>query len=1390
MSDTTQDTLLQRLSEFLTTYGPLPADIDFGEELTEAHSLIAKCLEALTKPLDIPAPLEPVIDTAQEEVIAGLTTELEAANEKAADFWQTLCDNQEDSTEIIRGRDEVIVALKIELEESKAEEEELRLAIADEKLADVDDEILHITSIAKAWEAQANATIADLRSRIPVSIATVKSRHVSKPRYLAPRAQNPRSISNWRERPLENGSSKPALKAPPPVPVLPAAAAVSEDKMSEDSLVVTCSVSQNPDSFIPTYALIDTGASGYAFIDESFVRHNNLAMTPLRKSRQVDVMDGRPIQSGEITHIVDVSLDIHGHREIASCFVTKLGHYPIVMGIPWMRRHDVTIRPKDNLLIFDSRNCCQHCSLSGTTVTVHGISIPPPEHHTVVVSAVEKSTVDVKPLVPKEFHHRLHMFQEYDASVLPPHRPSHDIEIVLEEGKRPPHGPIYGLSQVELKALREYLDENLPKGFIRASESPAGAPILFVKKSDGTLRLCVDYRGLNAITVKNRYPLPLLKETLAKLSKAQYYTKLDLRWGYNQIRIAEGDEWKTAFRTRYGHFEYTVMPFGLANAPATFQHWINDILRPYLDQFVTAYLDDILIYSETLAEHKEHIRKVLKVLDESHVHLKPEKCEFIVQETKYLGLILTPDGNRMDPKKVVDVLEWSTPRNLHDIQVFLGFANFYRRFILGYLKIVAPLTALTKKNVKFEWTDEREEAFQTLKRMFTTAPILMHFDPDRKIVVETDASDYVSAGILSQCDDEGILHPVAFFSKKHSPAECNYEIYDKELLAIVRCFEEWRHYLEGAQFPIEVLSDHRNLEYFMSTKLLNRRQARWSEFLSRFDFVIQFRPGKQGAKPDALTRRSGDLPKEGDERLTHQSQVVLKRKNLDSKLSLFAGSFSNESAEGMSTVEELFSNAYQVDSFPNKVLAMLRNGVRHSSKISLAECTEDNNGRLLYRGALYVPDDNDLRLKLLKEYHDNPSAGHPGRAKTLELLNREYYWPRMRNYVDQYVRNCNVCARSKASRNAPYGVLRPMPIPDGPWMDVSMDFVTDLPESDGYNAILVVVDRLTKMRHFIPTTKEADSKEVARLYIDNVWKLHGLPETMVSDRGTQFVAEFWRSLCDRLEISPKFSTAFHPQTDGQTERINAVMEQYLRSYVSYQQDDWVRWLPMAEFATNNHASETTRISPFYANSGRNPRMTFGPLEHGRTTAEDQANSIAREMKDILDFLKDELFRAQRIQEESANIRRTPAPHYRVGDRVFLSTRHVLTKRPSKKLDWKRIGPYIVKRIVSPYAYELELPRSMKVHPVFHVSLLSSAANDPLPGQQQLPPPPVEVEGQEEWEVEDILDSRDRRGRFEYLVKYVGYDEASWQPLSDVEHSPDIVKRFHKRYPRKPKPTRR
>jgi hypothetical protein len=323
-----------------------------------------------------------------------------------------------------------------------------------------------------------------------------------------------------------------------------------------------------------------------------------------------------------------------------------------------------------------------------------------------------------------------------------------------------------------------------------------------------------------------------------------------------------------------------VIPFGLTNAPASFQHFVNDTQREFLDVFCSAYLDDSLIYSDTLEEHKVHVRKVLEAFDKAGIHLKPEKCEFFVQETEYLGLVISPDGIKMQPSKVATIRQWDTPKKLKDVQEFLGFANFYRRFILNYSKVVSPLTALTKKDTPFVWGPDQEKAFQELKTAFTTAPILQHFDWEKPVVVETDASDYVSAGVLSQPDDAGTLHPVAFFSKKHSPAECNYEIYDKELLAIVRSFEEWRPHLIGTPHPIKVLTDHKNLEYFKTKRMLNQRQTRWSAFMSEFPWYAEYRPGKLGGKPDALTRRSGDLPREGDERLTQRVQTLLKPENL------------------------------------------------------------------------------------------------------------------------------------------------------------------------------------------------------------------------------------------------------------------------------------------------------------------------------------------------------------------------------------------------------------------------------------------------------------------------------------------------------------------------------
>jgi hypothetical protein len=368
-------------------------------------------------------------------------------------------------------------------------------------------------------------------------------------------------------------------------------------------------------------------------------------------------------------------------------------------------------------------------------------------------------------LVPPEYHEFASIFSKQEADKLPPHRP-YDHRVPLEEGTSPPYGPIYSLSPIELDTLRKYIDTNLQRGFIKHSRSPCGAPVLFVKKADGSLRLCVDYRGLNKISVKNRYPLPLIGELLERLANAKYFTKLDMREGYYLLRMARGEEWKTAFRCRYGLFEYQVMPFGLCNAPGTFQHFVNDTFSDFLDQFLAAYLDDLLIYSDSLKEHKAHVRLVLERLKSAGLYVKPEKCLFHVTEVPFLGYLISKDGIRMDPEKIASIVTWPAPRNVHDIQCFLGFANFYRRFIDDYSDRVVPITKLLRKSAVFDWTKPQQAAFDGLKKAFTTAPILRHFDRSRPAVIEADASDYAMGAILSQEDELRKLHPCAFFSRK------------------------------------------------------------------------------------------------------------------------------------------------------------------------------------------------------------------------------------------------------------------------------------------------------------------------------------------------------------------------------------------------------------------------------------------------------------------------------------------------------------------------------------------------------------------------------------------------------------------------------------------------
>ncbi|KAI1007317.1 hypothetical protein K3495_g897 [Podosphaera aphanis] len=467
-------------------------------------------------------------------------------------------------------------------------------------------------------------------------------------------------------------------------------------------------------------------------------------------------------------------------------------------------------------------------------------------------------TDELKSKIPSNYHNFLDVFSKAASDVLPPSR-IYDHKIELEKDNALKYSPLYNQSADELKLVKQYLTENLDKGWIEPSNAAFSSPILFVKKPNGGLRFCVDYRKLNLITKKDRYPLPLIDETLTRLNRAKIFTKLDIRQAFHRIRMDPASEELTTFRTRYGSYKYRVLPFGLTNGPATYQRYMNETLFDFLDKFCTVYLDDILIYSTDLAEHESHVKLVLQRLKEAGLQADIKKCEFHVKSTKYLGFIVGTDDIRVDSEKVKVIENWIPPSNVKSVQSFLGFCNFYRRFIRNYGVIAKPLNNLTRRGVEFRFTNECQAAFHDLKHKLINAPVLAHYNPEAESRLETDASDGVIAAVFSQFSPDNQWHPVAFFSKTMAPAELNYEIHDKEMLAIIKSLLHWRAELQGSPKKIEILSDHKALEYFMSSKSLNARQARWAETLSAFNFLLKYRSGKSNGAADALSRRDQDV---------------------------------------------------------------------------------------------------------------------------------------------------------------------------------------------------------------------------------------------------------------------------------------------------------------------------------------------------------------------------------------------------------------------------------------------------------------------------------------------------------------------------------------------------
>ena len=999
---------------------------------------------------------------------------------------------------------------------------------------------------------------------------------------------------------------------------------------------------------------------------------------------------------------------------------------------------------------------------------------------------------------------------------LPPDRDIPEV-IPLEPGAKPVYQRPRRYSRLENMAIEQTVKEALAAGLIQHSQSAFASPVVLVPKKDGTLRMCVDYRALNKITTKNRHALPRVEDLFDRLNGAGFFTTMDLASGYNQVKLPFADIAKTAFTTPTGHYEYLVMPFGLCNAPAAFQALMNKIFRDQLNKTVLIYLDDILVFSRTFPEHLQHLRLVLSRLRQHQLRVKLSKCSFAQQELSFLGHIVTKDGIKADPEKVQQVAAWPQPTNVHEIQSFLGLAGYFKKFIPGYASLAAPMHDLTQKGKPFVWTDEHTRSFTGIKQRLTTAPLLRIPDPesDEPFTLMTDASLYGTGAVLLQGGK-----PCAYDSKKFIPAERNYSTTEQEGLAVIRAVKKWRPYLEGAKHKFIILTDHAALRWLFSTKdTPNRRVMRWITELQGYDFDIRHLPGKVNIadplsrKPDllavllhrncAITRTSTRTQADPVTTGSTVQPLRQKRKHTNSRTwpedamtvradahkwyNVNTGQVEYNFADpskaappaqpantSTSVAIETFASPFMQRVFRAQQLDTWLQSATAKSTLQLVDgcstkVTVHPQLQNMHSVALYIPDSDALREHCMRECHDSTHAGHGGTEKSVKLLLRHYWWPTAAQDMTTHVRTCDSCQRMKARTTQPGGLLQPLQIPADRWHTICMDFITSLPVTDtGHDGILVVSDKLTKWLILIPVNMSVTSTQVADLLDTHVFCQHGIPKHIVCDRDPRFTSNVFRDWAASYDIQLHLSSGYHPQTNGQSERFNRVIEDTLRHYVSPTLTDWNRHLPRVAHAMNNSYHSSIQNTPFFLNKGDHPPH---PMRlHGSGSF--PANDVFAERVRLISLRAKQCMRAASDRQAAYYNQRHKARTFQEGDKVLLSSKNFTFKGPhTKKLMPRYIGPYTVLKKLSEQAYKLELPPYMTVHDVFHVSLLEPYRSD---GTYQPPVPTIETDGSWRYEIEAVLDHRHvRNGHRQYLCKWKGQgpEHNSWETESSVQNEP-------------------
>ncbi|KAJ9540003.1 hypothetical protein OSB04_026509 [Centaurea solstitialis] len=1017
--------------------------------------------------------------------------------------------------------------------------------------------------------------------------------------------------------------------------------------------------------------LIDSGAT-HNFISTEIVEKKGIKV---EKTSEYMITLGLGEKVRGMGLCKHVEVNVQGLEVIDDFLPIQLGNSDVILGMQWLETLGTTwVNWKEQIMKFTS---------AGRTVTLRGnpalgkslVSLKAMskiiqqqgqailiELGSCLLSPKEEPDSQVPTTVQAvigEFEQIFNMPRE-----LPPQR-GKEHAINLKEGTeavnvRPYRYPHYQKNEIE-KLVREMLEAKV----IRPSNSPFSSPVFW--------RFCIDYRALNKATVTDKFPIPVIDELLDELHGAKVFSKLDLKSGYHQIRMKEEDVYKTAFRTHQGHYEFMVMPFGLVNAPSTFQGLMNEIFKEYLRKFVLVFFDDILIYSPTMEEHLEHIRKVFQVLAHSQLYANKKKCEFAKERLVYLGHVISKDGVEVEDAKIRSIIDWQVPKNVTELRGFLGLSGYYRKFVKGYGIIASPLTDLLKRN-QFAWTEAAQSAFEELKKVLSSAPVLKLPDFSSEFVVETDASGTGVGAVLMQNEQ-----PIAYYSQVLGTRARQKSAYEKELMAIVFAVKKWRPYLLGKHFTVR--SDQQSLKFLLEQRVVEPEYQNWMCKLMGYNFSIVYKQGSANKAADALSRK-------------------------------------RESAE-LSSLSipqwmqwEGFKEELKQDEFLMKI------------KTDLAANEEAHKGfrvfqdLLYYKERLVLPKNSTWIQRLFDEFHATPVGGHTGEGRTYQRMATELFWVGMRKDISNMVRECEICQRNKVMSGSPAGLLQPLSLPNTVWSDITMDFIEGLPKSSGWNSILVVVDRLSKFAHFIPLKHPFTAQTVAEVFVKEIVRLHGIPESIITDRDKVFQSLFWKELFKLQGTKLKFSTAYHPQTDGQSEVVNRGLEQYLRCWVSDRPQQWSKWLPWAELSYNTAHHSAINGSPFKVLYGREPPPL---VRYRKETTMVQAVEAELESRDeIWDETRMHLLKAQFRMKQQADLKRTEV-EFEKGDWVFLKLRPYrqksLIKGNQPKLLARFYGPYQISERLGKVAYRLLLPDEARIHPVFHVSQLRKAMGNVLSSKQ-------------------------------------------------------------------------